>query len=324
MTKRTMLLAIRDTHAEREGPCRGVEQRLRQPGRWRASWASRGLVMLAGQLALLAAIAPTSEGTTIVFTGLAESPHNQGLVGNERDPSEMIFDFATRELVPHPLAEQIDGVYTRLTTIDAFDRVTGLEVAPLTTLPAGADAPSGHGLSAIGLTLTDDNPLLLSAQGFELDVSSPDDYFIDFMTFTETRIYRGGTVTLFEDAGIPTAIFTHTDAVATMTLGYDPMLPEVEISVDVELPIGLLRGISRDRIQVDGGTPRGPYAVYDIVEATLTVPTPSSGTLMLSGLMLWLASSRRKTKARDGRSGAIARSRSDLLERLGGRVRQRE
>ena len=144
---------------------------------------SHSLVVLAVQLALLVAIVPTSEGTTIVFTGLAESPHNQGLVANERNPSEVIFDLATGLLVPHPLAEQIDGVYTRLTTIDAFDRVTGLEVAPLTTLPAGASAPSGHGLSAIGLTLTDDNPLLLSAQGFELDVFSPDDYFIDFMTF---------------------------------------------------------------------------------------------------------------------------------------------
>jgi hypothetical protein len=189
-------------------------------------------------------------------------------------------------LVAHPFAFAIDGVYTSLTTIDAFDLVTGSRNPALTTLPAGADAAAGNGLSSIGLTATDDNALWMSASDFDLNVESAVDYNIDLVSLVETRIYRGGTLSVYEDDGGPTQILNYSNLATIMTIGWFSGGVGAAISVDVILPNGSLHVISSDVIQVDGTTLEGPYGIYDLISADLTlIPEPSTAVLLASGLI---------------------------------------
>ena len=240
-------------------------------------WSQPQLTIVAFVLLLPA----TSGALTVQFIGL--STDGRGLVAHERDPSELIWDANTNLSIPHPGAAAIDGVYTALTSIDAFDTATGSRTLALTTLPAGAEALAGHGLDSIGLTATDDNEIWMSVSDFDLNIGSAVDYNID--GFLETRIYRGGTLSLYEDDGLQTQILHNSNLAAFMEIAWGCNFTCADISVDIALPNGSLAAVSNDAIQVDGTTPKGPYGVYDVVTADLVlVPEPSTALLLGLGL----------------------------------------
>ena len=237
-----------------------------------------------------------SEGASVSLVGLAAAPGNQGLAAHGENSSTQIFNASTGDSFTHPFASSISGVYTQLTTVDSFDETTGLESTPLATFPAGAHAEPGHGLSWIELTDTDANAIFLSAMGFKLDILSSSDYHFEPATNIETRIYRGGTISLFEDAeGVATEILSYSDAVATMVIDWKLHGSGTpNITVDVELPIGLLQIHSTETIQVDGITEEGSYGVFDILGADLSlVPEPSPVLAAAAALLTLLALRRR-------------------------------
>ena len=241
-------------------------------------WSQPLLTIVAFVLLLPA----TSQALTVQFVGL--SANGQGLVAHERDPSELIWNANTNLSILHPGAAAISGVYTALTSIDAFDTGTGFRTPALTTLPAGAEALAGHGLDSIGLTATDDNAIWMSASDFDLNIGSAVDYNIDGLL--ETRIYRGGTLSLYEDDGLQTQILHHSNLAAFMKIAWGCNFACADISVDIALPNGSLAAVSSDAIQVDGSTPKGPYGVYDVITADLIlVPEPSTALLLGIGLV---------------------------------------
>ena len=240
-------------------------------------WSQPLLTIVAFALLLPA----TSGALTVQFIGL--STDGRGLVAHERDPSELIWDANTNLSILHPGEAAISGVYTALTSIDAFDTVTGFRTPALTTLPAGAEALAGHGLDSIGLTATDDNEIWMSVSDFDLNIGSAVDYNIDGLL--ETRIYRGGTLSLYEDDGMQTQIPNEANLTAFMKIDWCPSFTCADIWVDIALPNGSLHAVSSDAIQVDGSTPKGPYGVYDVITADLIlVPEPSTALLLGIGL----------------------------------------
>ena len=235
-------------------------------------------------VALALLLPATSQALTVQFVGLSTEGH--GLVAHARDPSEEIWVAGTNTLITHPAAGAIDGVYTALTSIDAFDTVTGSRTPALTTLPAGADAAPGHGFASIGLTATDDNEIWMSASDFDLNIMSAVDYNFNLVSFFETRIYRGGTLSLYEDDGMQTQILHYSNLAVFMKIGWEPDFTGADIRIDIALPDGSLVGVSSDVIQVDGSTSEGPYGVYDVITADLTlIPEPSTALLLASGLI---------------------------------------
>lgn len=224
---------------------------------------------------------------------------------------EMIFDLSGN-LIVHPFHGSIDGVYTRLTSRDAFDAVTGLELALGSGPGANGShfisyAAPGHGLSATGATATDDNRVFLAARGLSLNISAPTDYFINPGTGLEYRIYRHGEFGLFEELApnVYNQVLAYADVAVSIVINYGAgsivgsllgaspdslggLLPRVELDA--------FSTVSSDPIQVEGTTPLGRYAGWSFggVNATFgdtisEVPEAGTGGVAaaLMGLLLW-------------------------------------
>ena len=146
----------------------------------------RGLFLAA--LVLAGCMPRSAQAVTVTFTG--DRTAGQGVIGH---------GFVHRSATPWDAfyaAVGVLGPYTELVSPDAFDFVTGNELAigaNLPTRPFGGTAAAPHGLEPAGFA----GPLHVGFSGFTLNVSGAD---LAFLTPThEHRIYRGGTVKFFEE-----------------------------------------------------------------------------------------------------------------------------
>jgi hypothetical protein len=228
----------------------------------------------------------------------------------------MIFD-QLGNLIVHPYQAHIDGVYTELTSRDAFDATSGAEL-PLGTNPGANGAHfisyllPGHGLSATGATATDFNRVFLSARGLSLNIGAPADYYINTITGLEYRIYRHGEFGLFEELApdVYQRVLAYSDVAVSIVIHYGSgsivgsllaATPDSHGGLFPRVELDAFSTFSSDPIQVEGSTPEGRFAgwAFGGVDATFgetITDVPEAGTgvaaAALVGLVIWQARSR--------------------------------
>ncbi len=230
---------------------------------------------------------------------------------------EMIFN-QSGVLIPHPFAAAIDGVYTRLTSRDAFNFTTGGEY-PLGTNPGlnGVNfisyAAPGHGLSSVGATADDSNRVFLSGRGFSLDLNAPADYFYDTVANLEYRIYRHGQYGLFEESAPNTyqPVLAYDDVAVSIVINYfsgqiaGSLLNATPDSMSGTLPLVellSLNSFSTDPIQAEGSTAEGRYGGWsfgtlgaELGQPISDVPEAGTGWACAGGLFgVWMWQRRRR------------------------------
>ncbi len=241
-----------------------------------------------GCAAALVLAVSSAHATTITFTGLRAG--GQGLIGNEFVPA------AATPWAANYAFLGTAGPYTRLTTPDAFNFVTGGELPLGTNLPAqpfGATAPAPHGLDVLGITGT----LHLGIAGLVVDYLNPADLFFSD-PFHETRFYRNGHSAVFEETapGVFNVVAEYTGLVARIDIDYTT--GNIATTVSGTRSAGtpsyfpqFWTGTSFDPVDNAGVTdPGGPYGRFS-TSLSMEVDTtsnsiPEPGTLALVGLGL--------------------------------------
>jgi len=248
-------------------------------------------VMAAVSAAFLSA---SAQAVTVTFTGDRNS--GRGVIGH---------GFVDRSLTPwssYYAALGVTGPYTELASPDAFDFTTGNELPIGTNAPGtpfGGIAGAPHGLEPVGIT----GPIHVGFAGFTLDYTGSD---LSFSSATlEHRIYRGGTVTLFEESA--PGVFSELGSLINAVLAFD-----------INYATGVLSGLTTgtrsgstpvyvpesyvstayDPIDNAGTTAEGPYGAFSMTAtfefAIASVAAPPAAALLAAGLMALGAFRRRR------------------------------
>lgn len=210
---------------------------------------------------------PASEAASVTTVGLVSD--GEGTIGHGSiEPAPAPFDASdpSIQLASHPQEALLFSVYTLLVSRDLFDTTDGSEA------PLGPHAPpfAGHGtadaeLEALGVSGT----VYYAFRGLQLDHFDGNDYTYDLVTNVETRIYRGGEIEFYYDAGSgPTLFAGGTDMVLQIQINWNTLtINQTTLSVNAYTGPGILalftgsNGVSSNPVQTTGTTTEGaPYS----------------------------------------------------------------
>lgn len=161
------------------------------------------------------------------------------------------FSPAGNLLIEHPYRFLASGVYTNLATSDAFDPLSGTSGASLSksTNLGWSSLVTDSMLTSLGFSTPTNAIVGLSLTGFSVDTGSPTDYVYNSTNNTESRIYRGGTVSLYEDINGNDdwqLRFLATGATMNVSFDWDAIIASSgnEITIDINPVNGISNGNS--------------------------------------------------------------------------------
>ena len=228
----------------------------------------RGLVLLCAVGLGLGAYSAPAFAENVNFVGPLPA---QGFVGHAAmsDPIPPPYDPAAGEwLGSHPLdGIVLEHIYPAVCSRDAFDYATGAELALGTSPPFAATASAPHALVSYGIT----GSLHLAGSGMTLDVSSEADYTYNPTTNVETRIYRNGTMAMFEETGPDSfrMVSKWQEVVTTMVIDWQGNTLEstsagvVAPDSPLYLP-GTFTNTSTDVVDEEGVTTEGVWGLFGV------------------------------------------------------------
>lgn len=262
-----------------------------------------------GALGVAALLSFNSHAAIVTFSGDGVT---NGLVGHGETSENPIFDQHGTSIV-HPFSGALAGVYTEISSTDAFDFTTGDDTghAGSSNNFAAVTAP-GHGFSSLGVTADDSNPVWVSLSGFVMNTGAASDYYFDTGANVEHRTYRGGTIMFYEQTGVGvfSEIFAFQNVVlgididwtATLANAPDQILSTIDSATPWSGPSGTLPLVDiamqgsygEDPVKASGSTTEGRYGIWEVTGNTWTfetvttggeVPVPSTLLLALLGLI---------------------------------------
>lgn len=250
---------------------------------------------------LVVIAAGVGHAAPITFTGLTGA--GQGLLGHA------FVGAGATVLSSFYASHGVAGPYTRLVSPDAFDYVTGAELALGSGVPAhgfAATAAAPLGLEAIGIT----GSLHLSLAGLTLDYTNAADLFTTGL-HQERRIYRNGSAAIFEEAapGVYDTVAEFINLVMQVDIDYST--GAILSSATAERAVGtpptfpeIWSGFSFGPIDVAGTTTEnGPNSPYGAFSTSTTMDfnlemaeVPEPGTFLLVGVGLGIAYQARRRR----------------------------
>ncbi|NBP71974.1 MAG: hypothetical protein EBU57_02000 [Alphaproteobacteria bacterium] len=177
-------------------------------------------------MALLVAVAFSvffsgqASAVTVLFTGnAAVGGTDQGVIGHDFVSAGTV-GAANAPMGAFYSTFGVAGPYTSLATPDAYDFVTGGELAIGANAPTrslGATAPASAALASVGIN----GALHLGIRGLTLDFGNAADLFTTGAT-TERRIYRNGEVKVFEETApnVFAEVASYTGGIFTIDIDY--------------------------------------------------------------------------------------------------------
>lgn len=261
--------------------------------------------------AVMFIVGTPAQATIVSFFGDGTITPPSGLIGHGAINENPIHN-QSGSPITHPYDAHLSSVYTELSSVDAFDFTTGDDIGHRGGTGFAASTPAGHGLSALGVTSDDSNPVWLSISGLVMDTGSATDYWFDTTTNVEHRIYRGGSFLFYEQTGasVYEEIFGFNNVVLGIDIDWTAVFANAadQIALNVvsadswtgpggTLPlvtIDMNASYGSDPIKASGLTAEGAYGVWEVSGNTWTfesietgsVPIPSTIALLLAPLML--------------------------------------
>ncbi|MCP5230877.1 MAG: hypothetical protein H6948_02085 [Zoogloeaceae bacterium] len=254
---------------------------------------------------LTALLALPAHAAVVSFFGNGTITPPSGLIGHGAVNENPIHDQGGSPIT-HPYNAQLSSVYTELSSVDAFDFTTGDDIGHRGGAGFAASTPAGHGLSSLGVTADDSNPIWLSISGLVMDTGSATDYWFDTGTNVEHRVYRGGSFLFYEQTGpsVYEEIFGFNNVVlgvdidwtAVFTSGPDQIVLNVLSADSWTGPSGTLplvtidmnASYANDPIKASGGTSEGPFGVWEVSGNTWTFEAIETGSSVPLPSTLWL------------------------------------